>query len=59
MIPKIIQFNSHLFTCKLNSPEANYKISMSKKNETKKYKQNTKQGSLYSNNNNNSIKYSY
>jgi hypothetical protein len=29
-----VQFNSYLFTCELNSPEANYKVSSSKKNET-------------------------
>jgi hypothetical protein len=27
----IFQFNTYLFTCKLNSPEANYKVSTSKK----------------------------
>jgi hypothetical protein len=36
------QLNSYIFTCKLNSPEANYKVSMSRRNETtktyKKYK---------------------
>jgi hypothetical protein len=29
----IIQFDSYFFTCKRNSPEANYKVSTSKKNE--------------------------
>jgi hypothetical protein len=46
----------YLFTCKHNSPEANFKVSTSKKNETPtKHKPNTKQGSLYSgiNKNNN------
>jgi hypothetical protein len=33
--PIIIQFNSYLFTCKLNSPEANYKVSTSNKKKTK------------------------
>jgi hypothetical protein len=36
-----VQFNSYLFTCKLNSPKANYKVSTSKKKETTKHKQNT------------------
>jgi hypothetical protein len=43
------QFNSYLFACKLNSPEANYKVSTSNKK-----KQNTKQGSLHSNDSNSS-----
>jgi hypothetical protein len=30
-----IQFNSYLFTCKLNSTEANYKVSTSNKKKTK------------------------
>jgi hypothetical protein len=34
----IIQFNSCLFTCKLNSPEANYRVSTSKR---KKHQNNT------------------
>jgi hypothetical protein len=37
-----IQFNSYLLTCKLNSLEANYKVSTSQKKETTaKLKQNT------------------
>jgi hypothetical protein len=54
-----IDFNSYLFTCKRNSPEANYKVSTSKEKKKKTYKQD-KKGSIYSNsnniNNNNSIK---
>jgi hypothetical protein len=54
----IIQFNYCLFTCKLNSPEANCKVSTSKKTETTaKLKQNTKQGNLYSNISNDSIQF--
>jgi hypothetical protein len=49
IIQFLIQFNSYLFTCKLNSLEANYKVSMSNKK-----KQNTKQGSLHSNGSNSS-----
>jgi hypothetical protein len=42
-----IQFNSCLFTCRLNSPEASYKVSTGKKKQQQNtYKQNTKQGSL-------------
>jgi hypothetical protein len=54
----IILFHSYLFTCKLNSPEANYKVCKSKEEEKQ---QNThtklkKQDNLYNqNNNNNSI----
>jgi hypothetical protein len=46
----IIQFNLYVFTCKRNSPKANYKA------RRKKQLQNTnriKKGSLYSNNKNN------
>jgi hypothetical protein len=32
----------YLFTCKLNSPEANYKASTSAEEKTHTYKQNTK-----------------
>jgi hypothetical protein len=39
IIMTIIQLNSHLFTCKLSSPETSYKVCMSKKK--KKKKQNT------------------
>jgi hypothetical protein len=51
----VIQFNSYLFTCKLNSPEANYRVSTSKKQETTTncYQKKLKLGSLYSNNHNN------
>jgi hypothetical protein len=43
----IIQFNSCLFTCRLNSPEASYKVSTGKKKQQQNtYKENTKQGSL-------------
>jgi hypothetical protein len=45
----ILKFN--LLTCKLNRPEANYRVSTSREEKTHTYKQNTKQG----NNNNNSI----
>jgi hypothetical protein len=44
----IIQLNSHLFTCKLNSPETNYKVCTNKQNKKNKT---LKQKS--SNNNNN------
>jgi hypothetical protein len=43
MVIIIIQFNSCLFTCKLNSPKASYKVSTGKK---KQQQQNTKQGSV-------------
>jgi hypothetical protein len=50
----IIQFNSYLFMCKLNSSEANYKVSTGKEEEKihiqRKYK---KQGNYNNNNNNN------
>jgi hypothetical protein len=51
----IIQLNSYLFTCKLKSPEANYKVRTSKKKETAtiKHKQNKIQGNLCRCNNNN------
>jgi hypothetical protein len=53
------QFNSCLFTCKLNSTGANYKVSTSTQKYTKQLKeQNTKYDSLYKGNkiNNNSKK---
>jgi CHASE3 domain sensor protein len=37
----IMSILSYLFTCKLNSPKTNYKVSMSMEKETK-HKQNTK-----------------
>jgi hypothetical protein len=49
---KTALFNLYLFTCKRNSPEANYKVSTSKKKQQQN-KQNTKQDSLYSSNKNN------
>jgi hypothetical protein len=33
----IIQFNSYSFTCKLNTTEANYKVSTSKKKNNKTF----------------------
>jgi hypothetical protein len=44
MIIIVIQSNSYLFTCKLNSPEANYRVSTSKRKKQQ-------------NNNNNSIQF--
>jgi hypothetical protein len=52
----IIQFSSiYLFTCKLNSPDANYEANTSRE-EKNKYKQNTKTGNNNNNNNNNNNK---
>jgi hypothetical protein len=34
----IIKLNSYLFTCKLNSPKANYKVSTREEEEEKKKK---------------------
>jgi hypothetical protein len=52
----IIQFNSCLFTWKLNSPEANYRVSTSKrkKQQSNTNKIKTRQYT-YNNNNNNSL----
>jgi hypothetical protein len=54
----IIQFNSYLFMCKLNSSEANYKVSTSKEEEKIHIKKNTKNKAIniiIIKNNNNSI----
>jgi hypothetical protein len=40
----LIQFK--VFTCKLNSPEANYKASTSREEKTHTYKQNTKNNAI-------------
>jgi hypothetical protein len=41
-IDLIIQFNSHILTSSLNSPEANYKVRTSTQKQQNVYKQNTK-----------------
>jgi hypothetical protein len=38
MIMMIIQFNSYLLMCKLNSSEANYKVNTSKEEEEEEKK---------------------
>jgi hypothetical protein len=48
----IIKFNSYLFTCKLNSPKANYKVSTTKEKETKHMQTKYKSTMNHLNNNN-------
>jgi hypothetical protein len=42
-----IHCNSYLFTCKLDSPEANYRVSTSKKKEITKYYEQNKNQEVY------------
>jgi hypothetical protein len=40
LILNLIQFNSYLFTCYLNNPEANYKMNTNKDKKQDTHKQN-------------------